>query len=168
HLDGAAEPMELMLAGVLHTHLRDASAPAQQARRARLRDPKTQRALSVVLGYLAQCGHQQQAEARAALRLGLNTIIGDSLNENLISLPDDQAVLADHWLQALAHLDGLTFDNKRKLLSAMVATVRHDGKITALEGELLRCIAACVHVPLAPFVKPQTVAQAAADNRSAA
>jgi len=53
---------------------------------------------------------------------------------------------------ALIQLDGLKMLDKQALISALVLTIFHDGKVTTYEAELLRAICATLHCPLPPFV----------------
>jgi DNA-binding Xre family transcriptional regulator len=52
----------------------------------------------------------------------------------------------------LNQLDGLRILDKQALISALVLTIFHDGKVTTYEAELLRAICATLHCPLPPFV----------------
>jgi hypothetical protein len=51
---------------------------------------------------------------------------------------------------ALQTLDAIGFRDKRRLLQAAIVTIEADGVVVASERELLRAIAAALHVPLAP------------------
>lgn len=57
--------------------------------------------------------------------------------------PDARALL-----DALRTLDNLALTAQPRLVAAMVATVSHDGVVTADEAELLRALCACLHVPV--------------------
>jgi len=51
---------------------------------------------------------------------------------------------------ALQTLDAIGFRDKRRLLQAAIVTIEADGVVVASERELLRAIAAALHVPLVP------------------
>ncbi|PLX55259.1 MAG: hypothetical protein C0629_13420, partial [Chromatiales bacterium] len=52
--------------------------------------------------------------------------------------------------RALQTLDGLAFRDKRRLLQAAVVTIEADGRVMVSERELLRAVAAALHVPVVP------------------
>jgi tellurite resistance protein len=55
---------------------------------------------------------------------------------------------------ALQTLDAIGFRDKRRLLQAAIVTIEADGVVVASERELLRAIAAALHVPLVPARGP--------------
>jgi len=55
---------------------------------------------------------------------------------------------------ALARLDALTPAAKERLVTAMVATVTHDDRVTVTEAELLRALCGRLHIPAPPVAAP--------------
>ena len=102
------------------------------------------RDLCIVLSLLAHVGHRAdedkaQAYHRASQALGVD--IPDS------ALPLDECGL-EPFCDALQRLDGLQPAHKRGLIHGAAECVASDGVIQAAEADLLRVVAATLHVPL--------------------
>lgn len=102
---------------------------------------------------LAHHGHPDDPDkARAALRAGLLALaIEDPTDEAIAAALErtaDEAVWAEGLDRALEALDALRPADKQTLVTAMLATITHGGQTVVAEVELLRAIAASLHVPL--------------------
>jgi hypothetical protein len=71
---------------------------------------------------------------------------------NLLAYP-----VPDNWAArldaAFNRLDQLAPGDKARLLEAMAVTISHDGKVNAVEAELLRATCASLHCPLPPLIE---------------
>ena len=110
---------------------------------------------------MAKQGH---AEAGAAYQKGMECL---GRHEPRIKMLIDTKQWPDYappqdWMSAtdtaLNQLDGLRMLDKQALVSALVLTISHDGKVSSHEAELLRAICATLHCPLPPFVFDAAIA----------
>lgn len=110
-------------------------------------------ATTVLLTVLAQLGHRSKEVAAGAYEAGLSRFFatGGRPPRRPPQASFAPIVVWPESLQAaLKLLDRLPFRGKRRLLGAAAATVAHDGKIEPAEAEILRAIAASLHVPIPP------------------
>ncbi len=118
------------------------------ARPARLRVlDEVQEDLLDVLSTLAWGGTRDPAAAQAALEAAL-PVVGVAARWKV--LPRDR-VSARRLDAALDRLDGAVPPLKARLVEACAAAVLCDGSVAAVEGELLRAIAASLGVPVPPL-----------------
>jgi len=102
--------------------------------------------LQVLFSVLALHGSEDEAEARRAYEIGMESL-----------LPGIRPPFArqGHWPprldRALSRLDGLQPAAKEMLVEALVRTISHDLRMTIPESELLRAICATLHCPLPPL-----------------
>jgi hypothetical protein len=127
------------------------SATTSDARQLSERD-----ALERVLAVVAAYGHSDLASAQAAFAAGLAVAAGLDRDaavavagERLAGLDTlrDPATLDP----ALARLAMLAPERKRRVLTAILATIRHDLRVEIAEIELFRTIAATLDCPLPPL-----------------
>ena len=144
HADGRVDVFEYSLARLLARQLEDAQHPerAHPSGRRGLGDRLGQ--VHDLLAILAHHGHPgDPVAARAALAAGLRLA-------NLEA--HEPSAIGQDWPgrldEALASLDALRLPDKELLLRALLATVQHDGQAVPAEQELLRAIAAALHMPL--------------------
>lgn len=102
------------------------------------------------LPVLAVAGHEDPDDARRAYAAGITRLLPGS------PPPYDPPRLAGTgWSRpldrALARLDGLSWTLKEGLVEALAVTLRHDGRVTLEEAELLRAICGSLHCPLPIF-----------------
>jgi Zn-dependent protease with chaperone function len=113
-------------------------------------------ALERVLAVVAAYGHVELASAQAAFATGLVVaagldrdaavaVAGERLT-GLDTLPDPATLDP-----ALARLAMLAPEGKRRVLTAILATIRHDHRVEIAEIELFRTIAATLDCPLPPL-----------------
>ena len=101
--------------------------------------------LSTVLSTLAYAGQEEDADVRRAFEAGLTRIsqTGPLLAKGDCSLGNLDAAL-DSLSEALPAV-------KKDILTACVACVAADGKVTPREGELVQAVAAVLGVPVPPI-----------------
>ncbi|MCK9394292.1 MAG: M48 family metallopeptidase [Methylobacter sp.] len=152
-VDGVVDTFEFALSRVLKTHLDDAAHP--QHRHGNLRLTQLPEAVGTLFSVVAKQGH---SEAGAAYQKGMECL---GRHQQRIKMLIDSGQWPDYtplqdWMSstdtALDQLDGLQMPDKQALVSALVLTIFHDGKVTTDEAELLRAICATLHCPLPPFV----------------
>jgi hypothetical protein len=154
--DGRTEVFEYLLARVVATHLRESQAPHQVRSAGNLQiRPVLPDALGL-LAVLASHGAAGREEAGAAFEAGLAEL--GVASGTPMPDPEDWMGILD---SALPKLDGLKSGEKEKLVRSMAAVVLHDGRLEALELELLRVSTELIHVPLPlitalPQISPQS------------
>ncbi len=147
-IDSHIDPFEFCLGHLLAVRLNDlAHPPDEQHGKQRLIRLDAQ--LATVLGVLAHHGHPDDAElARRAYERGM---YGALPNHRLPYRAPGQDWM-ERLVQALDQLNGLHPLDKEAVLKAMVDVVLHDGQVRTEESELLRVMAANLHVPLPPLL----------------
>jgi len=152
-VDGVVDTFEFALSRVLKMHLNDAAHP--QRRQDHLRLTQLPEAVGVLFSVMAKQGHD---ETEVAYRKGMECL---GRHEPRIKMLIDTKQWPDYqpledWMPAteaaLKQLDRLHMADKQALISALVLTISHDGKVSPHEAELLRAVCATVHCPLPPFV----------------
>ena len=150
--DGQVSVFEFALAQLFNGHLRDVLNPSGADRgHARVNADKVE-GIRQLLSVLAAAGAEgDEAGARAAYASGMAVLYRENQ-------PPSYGI-PENWPKALGamlpRLDRLSPGNKRKLVEAMVATVAHNGQVNIREAELLRALAAALHVPI-PLILPTT------------
>ncbi|ABI56174.1 M48 family metallopeptidase [Alkalilimnicola ehrlichii MLHE-1] len=150
--DGGVSVFEFALARMFDAHLRDILNPGAADRgHARVNAEKAA-AIQQLLSVLAWAGAEGDEDAaRQAYAAGMALLYRENR-------PPAYGVPAD-WpntlTEGLERLDRLGAGPKRRLLEAMVATVGHNGQVNVAEAELLRALAAALHVPI-PLILPTT------------
>jgi hypothetical protein len=155
-VDGVVDTFEFALSQVLKTHLNDVAHP--QHRHGDLRLTQLSAAVGTLFSVVAKQGHSEAGTAGAAYQKGMECLgrheqriktLLDTGNWPVYAPPQDWISATD---SALNQLDGIRILDKQALVSALVLTISHDGKVTSNEAELLRAICATLHCPLPPFV----------------
>jgi len=103
-------------------------------------------ACATLLAVVAAYGHDDMESALAAYRAGRAVLGGKILREAAPSLDSMRDLL--RLDAALARLARLAPRAKRRVLEAVLATIRHDKRIDTKELELFRAIAATLGCPL--------------------
>jgi Zn-dependent protease with chaperone function len=152
-VDGVVDNFEFALSRVLKTHLNDAAHP--QRRQDHFRLTQLPEAIGALFSVMAKQGHSDPGES---YQKGMESL--GRYEPRIKMLIDtkqwpDYELLQD-WMTAtetaLKQLDRLHMPDKQALVSALVLTISHDGKVSPHEAELLRAICATLHCPLPPFV----------------
>lgn len=106
-------------------------------------------AAQTLLSVLAAHGHSSPEAARHAFQVGAAIAFG---HEPLVfAAPANWREALD---RALPALDDLRPEAKETLLQALSAVVAHDGLLSPAEAELLRTVAALMHLPVPPLLSP--------------
>jgi len=98
----------------------------------------------VVLSALAYAGQSRPDDVQRAFQAGANDLLGQ-----VRMLPPQQCTF-DAFDAALSQLAQASPTVKRGILQSVVACIAADGKMTVVENELLRAIAAALACPLPP------------------
>ncbi|NEP59900.1 MAG: M48 family metallopeptidase [Symploca sp. SIO2G7] len=151
--DGELDVFEYVLARLLNREIEDALRPtaARATGNERLSaHPEAAVALLAVVAVQGQ--HVQPDQAQAAFRHALGTLgerFGQYADQTVESLFKQAS---DAWPKkldrAFTALHTLKLEDKQRLIEALLASVRFDGKIIAVEYELLRLVAGVLRVPL--------------------
>lgn len=114
------------------------------------RVPNESAALATVLATVAAYGHDDAQAAAGACRAGWATLgaAGERHARDAVPAGKDLRALDT----ALGKLAALKPSAKRKVLLAVLATIRHDHTVTLAETELFRAIAAVLDCPIPPSV----------------
>jgi hypothetical protein len=108
-------------------------------------------AVATVLATTAAFGHTDATAARAACDAGFAAIGMKTTRELTATVDRCLAARAVTVLdEALAALARLTERSRRRVLIALLATIRHDRKIEIVEAELFRAVAAVLGCPMPP------------------
>ncbi len=155
-VDGIVDTFEFALSRVLKSHLNDAAHP--QHRHGNLLLTQLPEAVGTLFSVMAKQGHTETGTAVTAYQKGMESL--GRYQPRIKMLIDTQQwpdyAPPQNWTfstdAALDQLDGLRMLDKQALISALVLTIFHDGKVAIYEAELLRAICAILHCPLPPFV----------------
>lgn len=153
--DGSQSLFEWCLARVLQRYLLPATA-ARRSASATLE--RSAAACSQLLSALAWTGAGDAAQVESAFAAGKA-----ALGLPLALLPQGNAMQPDKLDHALQGLQQLKPLQKPRLLKALVACIAHDGRLQAVEGELLRVVALLLDCPLPPL--PPALLQQRTDTR---
>ncbi|MDR3157716.1 MAG: M48 family metalloprotease [Zoogloeaceae bacterium] len=142
-LDGRLSPLELALAHIL----RNALELPRSTYHGGLRMERLATDVSCLLALLSSAGSPDDAAARAAYQHALtHTSFGDApFPEKSTLSPEAIDAALDRLAQAMPRF-------RQNFLAACVAAVRHDGKITVAESELLRAFAQSLDCPAPPLL----------------
>ncbi|WP_018143925.1 M48 family metalloprotease [Thioalkalivibrio sp. AKL6] len=153
HADGRVAVFEYALGRMLSRQLRDVQDPAAASRPRTATLGAHKESAHYLLAVLAHHGHPDEpAAARAALTAGIGSL--DGALPLAVEIPEalTGAAGARAWAnvldRVLEQLDTLRMRDKDSLIRAMVTIVSHGGQVVPAEVELLRVMAASLHVPL--------------------
>jgi len=144
-IDNTINSFEYLLSRLLLQIIRESSRPRRRIKSQRsTKLNRYEYELGVVFSVLAQEGHTDRSDAMRAYRAGMNHLSSHHAWPSY-HVPSDWPIALDSALQSLDVLRPLV---KEELLESLKATVRFDGIQRASEAELLRVIAALLHVSL--------------------
>ena len=98
-----------------------------------------------VLSYLAYMGHGTSADALAAFEASIGEL---DLDVSMLPVSESTVKRFDQSLRILAETSP---ELKKRIFSALMTCIQHDGQITVKEGELIRAIAAMLAIPMPVF-----------------
>lgn len=143
-VDGRVGVFEFALARTTAVFIRDLLSPAEPHGNRTLGDVVTE--LRIVMSVLAQHGHKAVPDMRNAYEIGTHRLLPRERPPFEMQSPWPARLEG-----ALKVLDKLQPVAKELLIDAMLATVRHDERVTVNESELVRAIARTLHCPIPPF-----------------
>jgi hypothetical protein len=149
-VDGEIDLYEYCFYRIMMSNLGQAVDPS--GRRKALRSRRTDLRSSTIglLRILADFGHKDDEQRRAAFIAGTGTL-GAWAQEYDYESADRKYTISvlDHSLDVLL---GLNSKGKESLLRAIAATAGHDGKLSVTEAELIRAVCATLDYPLPPIL----------------
>jgi Zn-dependent protease with chaperone function len=148
-IDGEIDLYEYCFYRIMMTNLGKAKDPSGRRKALRSRRSDLQASAVELLRILADYGHKDDEESRAAFNTGINAL--GSWAQDYSYKSDRQYTISvlDHSLDVLL---GLNSKGKESLLRAISATAGHDGKLTVTEAELIRAVCATLDYPLPPIL----------------
>jgi Zn-dependent protease with chaperone function len=147
-VDGEIDLYEYCFYRILTSNLGQAVDPSRrQGRRARRAELRA--AVIGLLRVLADYGHDNEAQRRAAFQSGIDSI-GDWATE--YEFMSDRTHTVAGLNRGLDVLLGLNGEGKESLLRAISATAGHDGNLTITEAELIRAVCATLGCPVPPIL----------------
>lgn len=148
HADQTIDLFEWVTRWVLWRRLGAATQkPSREGRGLKLSQAPS--AINTVLTALAYAGARDLEGAANAHALGAQAV-----GLKLELLPPDQAGISK-LEPALEALSQLSPKGKQRLIQALAQTVSADGRVTLMEGELMRAMAEAVDVPMPPILPGQ-------------
>ncbi len=151
--DDQVSLFEWVLQRMILRHLEPQFSRVEAARAQHFALKRLKRPCAVLLSTLSHSGHHQPAAAQAAFEQGRAR-----LDLSGLQLLDQRECGLAELDDALSVLNTVTFRLKRDLLEAGVACASADGRVTVIEGELLRGIADSLGCPMPPLLPGQPVA----------
>jgi len=148
HADGEVSLFEYCLGMLLQVQVRDSLDPGRHAGFGRRKLPGVSSEISTLLCVVAQCGHDDPAEAQRAYLAGIARVLP---REHLPYLERSAGVRALD--AAWAPLDALDPLARQALVEGITATIAHDGRVTVAESELLRTICGVLRCSLPPMLQ---------------
>jgi hypothetical protein len=143
---------EWVLQRMVRRHLEPGPAAAAPPRVRHRALDRVRAECALLLSTLAHAGHDDAGAARSAFEIG----------RQRLGLPD--LPLLDRGRCGLAELDRtlsaldtVTFELKRRTLQAAAACISTDGRVTVVEGEMLRGIADSLGCPMPPLLPGQRI-----------
>jgi Zn-dependent protease with chaperone function len=143
--DGRISLFEYCLGRLLRQEVQDLLHPASARISGRAALDARAEAIATVLSVLAQQGHVDPAQARAACVAGLQQLLPRQALHY-----DPPSAWQPALDRALSQLETLSLPAKERLIEGLVCVLSHDGRITVAESELLRVICAALRCPLPP------------------
>ncbi|NNE04629.1 MAG: M48 family metalloprotease, partial [Xanthomonadales bacterium] len=146
--DGRVDVFEYLLARIVSQYLWEATNPHATSVSGKRRLASQLADAASVLAVMARHGHENEDAAQHAFTAAMQILSRDS------ELP---MPASGDWIgtldKSLAGLDKLCLEDKEKLIRALIEVVTHDGRLIAIELELLRAVCAMLHVPV-PMIPP--------------
>ena len=148
-VDGEVDLYEYCFYRILMSSLGEAVDPSGGRRAVRSRRSDLRSSTVGLLGVLADYGHDDEAQKRAAYDAGISTL-GDWAKQFEYSSDRNYTVpTLNHGLDVLL---GLNSKGKESLLRAISTTAAYDGRLSVTEAELIRAVCATLDCPLPPIL----------------
>lgn len=148
--DGKVELDEYCLAKLVEVQVLDALDPSAAFARGRQRLGDCLDEVRDLLALVARYGNDDEDTARHAFIAAC---------EEVVPGRRFQYAWPDNWQRgldnALAKLDRVAPHGKELVVRGLTRAVRHDGKVTVTESELLRVVCAALHCPLPPMLQDE-------------
>lgn len=150
-LDGEIDLYEFCFYRVMSSNLNNAARPLARPKRAKRGELRT--AAVGLLRIVADYGHEDDADRRAAFAAGIATLGPWAHKQEFRS---DRSYTIETLDRGLDVLRGLNAKGQESFMTAIGATVAHDGKLATAEAELMRAICATLDYPLPPILGKDT------------
>ncbi len=143
-VDGRIEVFEYLMAGMIKQFLWESANPHRVRVVGRKTLDRLRAEAADVIAIMARHGNPDDPQAAGrAFRSGTVAAFGPG---------DTEVPAVDDWIgsmdAALEKLDKLTAEGKKRLVSALIATVTADRRLVPAELELMRAVCAAIHVPI--------------------
>ena len=148
-IDGEIDLYEYCFYRIMMSNLGKAKDPSGRRKALRSRRSDLQSSAVELLRILADYGHENDEESRAAFITGIDTLGAWAQEYDYKSNHQYVISVLDHCLDVLL---GLNSKGKESLLRAISATAGHDGELTVTEAELIRAVCATLDYPLPPIL----------------
>ena len=148
-IDGEIDLYEFCFYRIMMSNLGQSVDPSGRRKALRSRRSDLQSSTIGLLRILADYGHEDDEQSRAAFMTGIDTLGAWAQEHDYQSDRKYTISVLDHSLDVLL---GLNSKGKESLLRAISATAGHDGKLTVTEAELIRAVCATLDYPLPPIL----------------
>lgn len=148
-VDGEIDLYEYCFYRVMSCSLRQAVNPRGAPGRRRAKRGELRAATMGLLRIMADYGHEDDADRKAAFRAGIRTLGPWAQNQAYRS---DRSYTVEILDQGLDVLLGLNAKGQESLMNAISATAAYDNRLSVAEAELMRAICATLDYPLPPIL----------------
>jgi Zn-dependent protease with chaperone function len=148
-VDGEIELFEFCFFRIMMSNLGRAVDPTSRRVATRSSRHELRKAASNLLRILADFGHENDDERKAAFLAGITMMGSWAEKEQYDSDRESTVAVLNHSLDVLL---GLNSKGQETLLRAVSATAAHDGKLSVAEAELTRAVCATLDYPLPPIL----------------
>jgi hypothetical protein len=148
-VDGEIDLYEYCFYRIMMSNLGQAVDPSGRRKALRSRRSDLQSSTIELLRILADYGHKDDEQSRAAFITGISTLGAWAQKYDYESNRKYTISVLDHSLDVLL---GLNSKGKESLLRAISATAGHDGRLSVTEAELIRAVCATLDYPLPPIL----------------
>ena len=148
-VDGEIDLYEYCFYRIMMSNLGQAVDPSGRRKALRSRRSDLQSSTIELLRILADYGHKNDEQSRAAFITGISTLGAWAQKYDYESDRKYTISVLDHSLDVLL---GLNSKGKESLLRAISATAGHDGRLSVTEAELIRAVCATLDYPLPPIL----------------
>jgi hypothetical protein len=148
-VDGEIDLYEFCFYRIMMSNIGQAVDPSGRRKALRSRRSDLRSSTIGLLRILADYGHKDDEQSRAAFITGISTLGAWAQEYEYESNRKYTIAVLDHSLDVLL---GLNSKGKESLLRAIAATAGHDGRLSVTEAELIRAVCATLDYPLPPIL----------------